>query len=81
MSNYGIFNMVNRLNLFCLLKTMAAIIRPEVDFMGSAIGLVVSAIGAYFCDVGFCTLYTFVSISIALHDEWNRYQQIKLRLQ
>lgn len=34
--------------------------------MDVVIGIIVSALGARFCEIDFCTLYTFVSMGIAL---------------
>lgn len=35
--------------------------------MDVIIGLVISALGAHFYKIDFCTLYTFVSIALALY--------------
>lgn len=39
--------------------------------MKTRIGIIVSVIGAYFYDIDFCTLYTFVSVAILLYAELN----------
>lgn len=38
------------------------------DTMGVIIGIIVSALGAHFYEIDFCTLYTFVSIGIGLFE-------------
>lgn len=38
--------------------------------MGVVIGVTVSVIGAFLYDMDFCTLYTFISISIYAYKEW-----------
>lgn len=41
--------------------------------MDAIIVLVVSAIGAVFYNIDFCTLHTFVSIAISLYRSWINY--------
>lgn len=45
--------------------------------MDVIIVLIVSSIGAYFCDLDFCTLHTFVSIVVALAKECEKYTNDK----
>lgn len=45
--------------------------------MDAIIVLVVSTIGAHFCNMDFCTLHTFVSIAIALYKSWIDYTNDK----
>ena len=35
--------------------------------MDTVIALCISVVGSYFCGLDFCTLYTFISISIELN--------------
>lgn len=49
--------------------------------MEVVIGAIVSALGAHFCGMDFCTLYTFVSMSIALYKAWNNHTSDKTALQ
>lgn len=45
--------------------------------MDAVIVLVASAIGAYFCNIDFCILHTFVGIAIALYKSWINYTNDK----
>ena len=45
--------------------------------MDAIIVLVVSAIGATFCNIDFCTLHTFVSIAMSLYRCWIDYTNDK----
>lgn len=45
--------------------------------MEAIIVLFVSATGAYFCNIDFCVLHTFVSIAVALYKNWINYANDK----
>lgn len=45
--------------------------------MEAVIALVVSCIGAYFYNIDFCTLHTFISIALALCKIWIDYANDK----
>lgn len=49
--------------------------------MSAIIGVIASALGTYFYDIDFCTMYTFVSIGISLFQEWTNYTNDKTALQ
>lgn len=56
---------------------MAAIHQEEVNVMEAIIALVVSALGAHYCNLDFCTTHTFVSVAIALYKAWIDYADDK----
>lgn len=45
--------------------------------MEAIIATVVSTLGAYFCKLDFCMLYTFVSLAVALYKSWINYANDK----
>ena len=45
--------------------------------MDAIIVLIVSALGAFFCGMDFCTLHTFISIAVALTKEYEKYTKDK----
>lgn len=45
------------------------------------IGAIISMLGAYFGEMDFCTLYTFVSMGIALYKAWSDHTNDKTALQ
>lgn len=49
--------------------------------MSAIIGAIASFLGAYFYDIDFCTMYTFVSIGISVCQEWFNHTNDKTALQ
>lgn len=45
--------------------------------MDAIIALAISAVGFYCCKIDFCTLFTFVSVSMSLHKSWTDYTNDK----
>ena len=45
--------------------------------MDAIIVLVISVIGAHFCNMDLCTLHTFVSIAVTLYKSWINYTNDK----
>ena len=53
---------------------MMADLRPKgSEILDAIIALAISAIGCVFCNMDFCTLFTFISVSNILYKNWIDY--------